>query len=195
MAVLPISAAQSFSAGSDVSAYAQGCGFDAGKNRVMRFAFTTGSTGASEIRWKLSYIYMYSWAYPQIPMRFYIGEDPDSHLNAGANTSQYTGDVTVYMDTVYNSESYMEGSAKIRLKANTTYYLFLFPAQASQCYYASGYLDPAPSMHLEASGAGVGLVYIDTGTEIISTIACIDDGENWNMCIPQIDNGVSWDNG
>ena len=192
MATFPVSATHSYSNGGDVSAYAHGCGFDAGNNRVMRFTFTTGSVGAGSISWKMSYIYMYTWAYPQIPMRWFIGTDPNSHLNAGANTAEYTGDVTVHMDTTYNSESYMEGSADIMLMPNTTYYLWLFPAVASQCFYVSGYIDPSASMAIESSGAGVGLVYIDTGTEVLAAMAYIDNGVDWDVCIPHLDNGSAW---
>ncbi len=45
----------------------------------------------------------------------------------------------------------LEGSAKVKLKPNTTYYLWIFPAVASQCFYASGYSDPSPSMEVEVS--------------------------------------------
>lgn len=196
MAVLSVTDTRSYSNGDDISAYSHGCGFDAGKNRVMRFTIQTGANGASEIAWKLEFIYMYSWAYPQIPMRWFIGTDPDSHLNAGADMQEVTGNVTVHMDPVYNSESYMEGSAKVKLKPNTTYYLWIFPAVASQCFYASGYSDPSPSMAVEVSGSGVGgiRILID-GNKVISGVPCVFDGAVWRQGVPGVYDGADWKTG
>ena len=90
-------------------------GFESGATRVARYTFTAPQTGATALDIQLTYLS--KGAGLDIPIRFAISTDPNSHCNAG-ETSPYTG--------VMSGKT---GSAQVRLLPNQTYYLWLFPGQ------------------------------------------------------------------
>ena len=101
-------------------------GYEGGANRVARYSFVSPSTGASSVSLAVTGFYYLGadaggGARPTT-FRFYIGLDPDSHVNAGANT-ECSG--FLYADTTYKDDFY--GSADVVLLPDQVYYLFIFP--------------------------------------------------------------------
>lgn len=95
-------------------------GFDSGANRVVRYSFEPPSIGANRI--DLSFLRNWTGG-GTLPntLRFFIGTDPDSHINAGVGY-EYTGELARKQGTY---EYY--GSADIVILPNRTYYVFVFP--------------------------------------------------------------------
>ena len=95
-------------------------GFDSGVNRVVRYSFEPPSIGANKI--DLSFLRNWTGG-GTLPntLRFYIGTDPNSHINAGVGY-EYTGELARKQGTY---EYY--GSADIVILPNRTYYVFVFP--------------------------------------------------------------------
>lgn len=136
MAAFTVSETRTYSQNiGDVTDYTQSCGWDfSDGNRVIRFTFTTDSTGANSIHWKVSKFYPWDWQQGNyqstpIPLNFYIGTDPDSHKFSGAEETRITGEVSIYLSpNGISEECYLSGAAEIKLLPNTTYYLWIFPA-------------------------------------------------------------------
>ena len=156
-----------------------------GGTRVVRFTFTSPSSGASHISFSIWFGYMGGNSSIK-PLRFYIGTSDSSHANAGQN-AEYTGTVTV---TESAGEYTFAGEADVLLTPNTTYYLWMFPSDTSDgwCYYS---LYPN-RRNIETSG-GAGLVYIDNGSGWDVYQVYIDNGTGWDLYMPYIDNSSGWD--
>lgn len=99
-------------------------GFDSGVNRVVRYSFEPPSIGANRI--ELSFLRNWTGG-GTLPntLRFFIGTDPNSHINAGVGF-EYTGELSRKQETY---EYY--GSADIVILPNRTYYVFVFPTTQS----------------------------------------------------------------
>lgn len=95
---------------------------------VLRYTFQAPSVGARSV--SLSFTKWYLETGSKIPLRFFIGTDPESHIDADS-TFPYTGDLTVQSDGTT-----MTGSGEIRLLPGRTYYLWLFPAEGSYGIYS-----------------------------------------------------------
>lgn len=95
-------------------------GVESKVNRVARYSFVSPATGANSVSLSFTGMWFGSGTQPR-DFRFYIGTDPNSHINAGP-ASPYTGLVTV--DGTYAG---FAGTADILLLPDTTYYLFVFP--------------------------------------------------------------------
>lgn len=102
-------------------------GYESGSRRVCRIKFTAPSSGATSV--KLTWYTSGLGAGNKIPILFYIGTSPDSHVNAGPGYENM-GKVTVTSDAV----TYV-GSADILLIPNQTYYLWLFPGADTFGWY------------------------------------------------------------
>lgn len=96
-------------------------GFESGVTRVARYTFLAPQTGATSLQFSLDGTS--KGAGLDIPLRFAISTDPDSHCNAGAN-SPYTGVATLTL-----SSHLAQGQAEVRLTPGVTYYLWLFPGE------------------------------------------------------------------
>lgn len=99
-------------------------GYESSKNRVARYTMLTDSVGASSVSLSFSLNTIGDGTAPSL--RFYIGTDPSSHINAGASSS-YTGTLTRSGDTYVT----YSGSANIVLLPSTTYYVYVFPANTT----------------------------------------------------------------
>lgn len=99
-------------------------GFDSGVNRVVRYSFEPPSIGANRI--ELSFLRNWTGG-GTLPntLRFFIGTDPNSHINAGVGY-EYTGELARKQGTY---EYY--GSADVVILPNRTYYAFVFPTTKS----------------------------------------------------------------
>lgn len=112
----------------DVTFYSNGnsgasvvVGFESGHRRVARYTFTAPSSGASGVA--VTFHTAGRGSGSHIPIRYYIGADPDSHANAGPEY-EYTGALTLQSDYVT-----FTGAAKVILVPGKTYYLWVFPGQ------------------------------------------------------------------
>ena len=154
------------------------------KNYVARYAFTTGSEGASSVSWKLGGNSLGGGTAQTL--RWYITTSSTSHINAGATTTKYHGNVTTYNDGGYEGWS---GSVDMVMLPNTTYYLWIFPSVATYGYY---WLYEGKKATVTTSGSA-GVVYIDSGSAFEAYQCYIDNGSSWEAYMPYIDNGSSWD--
>lgn len=156
-------------------------GYESQANRVARYSFVTPAEGGSHVD-----IVYYSNGLAggsKIPVRFFIGTDPNSHANAGAG-SEYTGELTLGSD----GETFT-WSGDIMLLPNTTYYIWFFPGKAAYGYYSwygSG------TSTLTTSG-GAGLIYIGNGTSYDAYQLYVGNGSSYDLCMPYIGNGSSYD--
>ncbi len=122
-------------------------GFESGVTRVARYTFTAPSTGATALDFLLDGVSKGSGA--DIPIRFAITTDPDSHCNAGAN-STYTGAVTLKL---WNYTA--QGSAQVRLLPGAVYYLWLFPGENTWGWY---YVPASGTVTTSGIAQGVAIV-------------------------------------
>lgn len=110
-------------------------GVNGGKNNIMRYQFTTGSSGASHIYFKMGYTRLYDGSY--IDICWYVGTSATSHTNANkAQGSASNGTVT--FDSNHHSFTL---DADINLSPSTTYYLWLFPAVTTYGFYSGSRAD------------------------------------------------------
>lgn len=96
-------------------------GYEDDSRRVARCTFRSPSTGASGISLALHTGGV--GAGDIIPIRYFIGTDPDSHANAGYD-AEYTGTLTLSSDYVK-----FTASADLLLAPDQTYYLWVFPGE------------------------------------------------------------------
>lgn len=111
-----------------VSGASHKIGYDNGTNRVVRFEFTTGSSGATNISLNISAGSIYGVnGTPLNVIPFCITTSNTSHANANSSSgSSVTGYISGSSGNAYT------GSANIILLANTTYYIWFFPYSKSQ---------------------------------------------------------------
>lgn len=145
-------------------------GYEDSSRRVARYTFTAPDTGAQRV--KLTFQTSGRGAGSHIPIRYYIGTDPESHVNAGAE-SEYTGELT--LDTV--DYVVFSGSADILLLPGVTYYLWVFPGKDIFGWYwwsRSGYTSTA-----ETEGAAFVVPVIHGGKWWNTLVHCIHNRKWW----------------
>lgn len=107
-------------------------GYESLCNRVVRYTLRTGASGAGRVSLAFSGNWEGHGTYPKL--RFYIGTDPESHINAG-RTAPFTGELS---RSGYN----YAGTAEIMLLPDADYYVWVFPATETfgwiQWSYAPG---------------------------------------------------------
>ena len=120
----------------------------------------------------------------QIPLRFQITSDPNSHLNAGASSS-YAGGVTQS-----NVGGYLRfsGQANLVLLPNTTYYLWIFPAVDTYGFY---YIQEAQKGTVTTSG-GAGLVSIRASSGWKSCLCYVYTASGWKLMLPYVYTSRGW---
>ncbi len=103
--------------------YSSVIGYESSRNRVVRFKFSTGSSGATSISISVSAgTISYQQGTEQKSIPFYVTTSSTSHANAnGADGVAVTGYINGSNGNAYT------GSANVVLKANTDYYLWFFP--------------------------------------------------------------------
>lgn len=161
-------------------------GYYSEKNQVVRYTFTTDANGANFVSWSLLKNYIGGGTAPNL--RWYIGIDPSSHINAGISTTTYSGDVAITNSDGAGTYTF-SGESDMVLLPNTTYYLWIFPNTTTYGWYNLTELVQAT---ITISGAS-GIVYIDNGTRFDAYQFYIDNGTNWDLFVPYIDNGTNWD--
>lgn len=183
MATITSSTAKMYDGTSTSSIY--GVGINDGRNRVARYTFVTDASGASSVSWALANNYDSGFG-TMPPLRWYIGKSSTSHIDAGAGTTTYSGNVTA---TLSGGAYTFSGSADIVLLPNTTYYLWIFPNTTTYGFYN---LSSGEKATLETEGAA-GLVYIDSGSGFQPYQVYIDNGSKFELYMPYIDNGSKFE--
>lgn len=157
-------------------------GYD-NENRVVRYTFTTPPDGASKFSFLKDGITVGISINSGEILRFYVTDDPTSHVNAGVN-SEYHGTVTVSG----SGSKTLEGEANIILLPNKEYYLFIFPGFTTDGGYSWNYPN---YITLNLSG-GAGITYIKQGSEIKTYQAYVKRGSDWKLCLPYKKKDDSW---
>lgn len=160
-------------------------GYEGKTNRVLRYEFKTGAEGASHIRILLGY--MAHVAGTAQTINWYIGADPNSHVNAGAGSASM-GIVEADPNDTAGTDHIVD--ADVVLLPNTTYYFWIFPSVAEYGYYE---VNTHPSTNDLTMTGGAGLIYIDNGESCDAYQAYIDNGTGFDLCLPHTDNGTSFD--
>jgi hypothetical protein len=118
----------------DVTFYSNGnsgasvvVGYEDNKRRVARYTFVAPAPGANGVSVTFHTTGKGSGAY--IPLRYYIGTDPDSHANAGPGYA-YTGELALQDDWLT-----FTGVEKVILIPGKTYYLWVFPGEDTFGWY------------------------------------------------------------
>lgn len=181
MAIITLSKGLFYAEGQQLDYGIVGNGWDSNMrvplSRVVRYEFTTPTEGASSV--SLVFPACYTGDGSRIPLRFYIGTDDSSHANGNAD-SEYTGDLTQQSVT-----STFAGAAEIMLLPNTTYYLWVFPANAEYGYYNwKGNDDKAT---IEAAGAA-GLARVGN----LAAVPVIRINGEWKNAIPYVRVNGAW---
>ena len=118
--------------------------------------------------------------------RFKVTTSATSHVNAGPTTTDYDGEVTF---VAKNGTYYLTiPKTTVVLLPNTTYYLYLFPAEAVHGYF----YNRRKSLDIIATG-GAGIVEIYNGSKWESYQCYIYNGSKWEMYLPYVYNGSGWD--
>lgn len=149
--------------------------------RVARYTFTVPELGAAK-----SNVTFHIGGLDDgkaIPLRFYIGTDPESHAMAGAE-SPYTGDLTLAEDWLS-----FTGEASAILIPGKTYYLWVFPASDTYGYYSwgrSGYTST-----IETSGASA-VIPVVRGGRWYGILNCVVRNGKWFLIAPCVVRGGKW---
>ena len=148
--------------------------------RVARYTIQAPSTGASKV--SLSFVANAFGNGSYIKLRFFIGTNPDSHANAGADAA-YTGEFA--LDTAYLK---FTATSDVRLLPNATYYLWIFPASDTYGWY---YWPKGVNSEMNAEGAA-GAVQICIDGEMKTAIPRIYSGGEWKYPSPRVFENGAW---
>lgn len=141
-------------------------GYYSGGNRVMRYTFSTSSTSGSKFSVYITGVSMYTSTQPSL--RFLLTTDGTSYTNAGSSTTTYDGTLT--RETKGSGESgeyrYVSSEISKAILPNTTYYLWIFPANtnAYAAYMPYSGLQYQTNLATIIVDGTAGAVYIDTST-------------------------------
>ena len=158
-------------------------------NRVVRYKFRTPTQGASKLSWTMIEAESYYIGADE-SLRFFVGTDPNSHVNAGQG-SAFHGTATATKD---GSTYTITGEANgLVLLPDTDYYLFIFAGYSTIGYW--GWWQYLNGMSVYLDGAA-GVVRIKEGDKVLTTLpmakengvfvplaATIKSGENMLYCI------------
>ena len=179
--------------GQDVQFYSKGStatsrvvGIESKSNRLVRYTFTSPGEGALKALMTFYCDGDRKGSY-DVPLRFYIGTDPASHVNAGPD-SEYHGVLT---KSTGKEGAIFTGELDILLLPNTTYYLWIFPGVNTTDYYGyySWYPPDSDLVNTLTLSGGAGLVLINR----VAHQAYIDDGSQLHLYLAFVDNGEDWD--
>lgn len=171
-------------AGGEVTTSSQFVGYSGGKNCVLRYSFTTPTSGyitALTVTATLTKLdgTAISASYP---VNVLISDD-SSLTNIGPETAA---------DAQFTAAGTQSVSITKRLNPGKTYYLYLYPGHSTYSAYYLYDNTGADQTVLAYTDMLSGLVYIDNGTSWDAYEVYIDDGASWAQYIPYIDDGTSW---
>lgn len=153
---------------------------DAVIRRVARYTIQAPAEGASQVSLAFTANAFGDGSY--IKLRFYIGTDPGSHVNAGADAA-YTGEFT--MDATYLK---FTADAAVRLLPNVTYYLWIVPAVDTYGWY---HWPNGINSEMNADGSA-GAVQICINGEMTTAIPRIYSGGEWKYPSPRVFIDGAW---
>lgn len=120
-------------------------------NRVVRYTITPPAIGASKVSLFFNVGGLSDGT--AVGLRYYIGKDPNSHINAWGD-SEYTGEL------VRSADGYsFTAELSFLLIPGITYYLFVFPAEKAYGYYSWYRYGNNVGLSIGLSG-GAGIVYV-----------------------------------
>lgn len=153
MATITLSSPLFYKAGVSSSTTSGVVGYEDNTRRVARYTFTAPSTGATGI--SLTIPTTGKGAGSHIPIKYYIGTDPNSHANAGAESAA-TGKLEIGSDWLT-----FTGTASILLIPGATYYLWIFPGNDTFGWY---WWHSSKTATLTTSGAAQSVISGSNGT-------------------------------
>jgi hypothetical protein len=115
---------------------------------VVRYSFTAPPTGARSV--SVSFTKWYLETGNRVPLRFFIGTDPEDHIDADGSYP-YTGELTVPA-----SGPSIDGSGDILLLPGKAYYLWVFPSDGNFGIYSWENAEAAVTASGSAGGARIG---------------------------------------
>lgn len=164
-------------------------GIEASNNRVVRYKFRTPTHGANKLSWTMLEAELFLVSDGE-NLRFFVGTDPNSHINAGQG-SAFHGTATATKDG--STYTIMGEANGLVLLPDTDYYLFIFAGYSTVGYW--GWWQYLNGMSINLDGAA-GVVRIKEGDKVLTTLpmvkengvfvplaATIKSGENMLYCI------------
>ena len=151
-------------------------------SRVARYTFTAPAEGAQRVKVTFYTIGREGGDY-HIPIRFFIGTDPNSHADAGAG-SEYTGELILGGDWMT-----FTAEAEILLLPGKTYYFWLFPGSEVYSYY--GWAHPKNTSILETEGSACVIPIVRNGSWWLGLGYCKYKGNLW-LCAVYVCRGGKW---
>lgn len=155
---------------------------DSTGRRIARYTFITPAAGAGKeiMVFHISGLSDGS----RIPVRFFIGTDPDSHANAGPE-SEYTGELTLAGDWL----SFSGETTKLLLPGKT-YYLWVFPGEDKFGYYSWGRTGYTSALDL--SGAACVVPVVKNGSIENRVVTVVKEGKLYLAMPVVVKNGQAW---
>lgn len=157
-------------------------GYESSRTRVARYSFTAPAEGGSHISFQIPRC-SFGNGDMSLPLRFYIGRDPDSHADGNAGYA-YHGDVVMNEDSGWYTAA---GEAEVLLLPNQQYYLWIFPNKTKSGQWGWWYWSSRQAVATVSGAAGV--VHIDVGNAFVTAIPCIDDGISFRKVASYIGTG------
>lgn len=117
---------------------------------VVRYSFKAPAAGARAVSLSFSKWYLETGA--KVPLRFYIGTDPDSHIDADGSFP-YTGELSVP-----ESGPTIDGIGQILLLPGKDYYLWVFPSDGNFGIYS---WENAQAAFISSGASGGGRIGAD----------------------------------
>ena len=161
-------------------------GYESRTHRVARCIIQAPQEGAYGVTLTIQTSYLEGGENATaIPLRFFIGTEPESHANAGPD-SVFHGEMTRYTD---NNKPIFTGSADIVLLPNQTYYVWIFPGEDKFGWY---FWETNRVSTLEILSPA-GLINLGNGSELESYQPYVFNGTDWDLLMPYLGNGSSYD--
>lgn len=147
--------------------------------RVARYTFTAPENGANKIRLIFPIDGVHDGR--AIPIRYYIGTDPESHIDAGPSYT-YAGELTLSEDQLtFSVEAYA------LLLPGKTYYLWLFPGSDLYGHYTWERYGEISEM--ETMGAAFVVPVVHGGKWWNALVHCVHNGKWWLGALCVVKNG------
>ena len=161
-------------------------GIESKRTRVARYAINS-ATGATGISLLLNIGGVGDGA--EIPLRFYISTDPQSHVDADAS-AEFPGDLTLD-----ETGKIFTGEAKIFLLPGVTYYLWVFPnGTADENYGWYSWYNTDNNLHTVTLIGGAGVVYIGNADGTVDMYQFyVGNGNGADLVLPYLGNGSGAD--
>lgn len=146
--------------------------------RVVRYTFTAPAVGASLER--LTFQTEGRGGGDHIPIRFYIGTDPEDHANAGPDDA-YTGELVLSDDG-----KTFTATGRAVILPGKTYYLWVFPGADAFGWYSWGLAE------MDAAGGACVVPIVKNGQIENRLLTVVRDGKLWLTMPIVVKDGKPW---